>query len=127
MLKATLQQRPFLLLSHHHLSFSLSVSSSISLQRVYLLACLTSSVSFSLSITEISVISADYHIMCVCLLACLLVYESKVRYLPEEVKWVLWPCVLISSWTELHACVGGGQSVCVKHALTEDLCPARSV
>lgn len=40
--------------------------------------------------------------------------------MPEEEKWVLWPSVLISSWTELHACVGEGHSCCVKRALAED-------
>lgn len=44
------------------------------------------SLSFPLSVSKISAISADCHIVCVCLLACLLVYESKIRYVPEEVK-----------------------------------------
>lgn len=67
------------------LFFSLSVSASISAHHVRLFA--------SSSVSEISAISADCHIVCVCLLACLLVYESKVRYVPEEVKWILWPSV----------------------------------
>lgn len=105
------------------LFFPLSVSASISLFNVSV--CLSLPLllflSLSLFIAEISAISADCHIMCVCLLACLLVYDSKVRYVPKEVKWVLWPCVLVSSWTELHAFVGRGHSCRVKLALIEDL------
>lgn len=123
MLKATLQQRPFLLLSHHHLSFFPS-----NCVCFYLHVCLLASLAFSLylyppthcpPVPKISAISADCHIVCVCLLPCLLVHESKVRHVPEEVEWVLWPSVLISSWAELHACVGVGHSCCVKRALTE--------
>lgn len=117
MLKATLQQRPFLLLSHHHLSFFPHVC--FCLSSTCLSVCLFLRFSLSVCLSELSAISADCHIVCVCLLACFFVCESKVRHVPEEVKWVLWPSVLINSWTELHACVGGGHSCRVKRALTK--------
>lgn len=72
---ATFQQSPFLLLSHHHLSFGLYLS---------LLPCLSCFPCFSLAL--VSATSADCHIVCVGLLACLLVYESKVSHMPEEMK-----------------------------------------
>lgn len=59
------------------LFFPLSVSASISLQHVCWFASLASSVFLSFSVSEISAISADCHIVRVCLLACLLVRGTK--------------------------------------------------
>lgn len=56
--------------------------------RFFLCFSLCPSPSLSLSLSEISATSADCHIACVCL-CYLFVYESKVRYVAEEVKWLL--------------------------------------
>lgn len=112
-------------------SFSFTItSSSLSLHHCLLLSLFNMSVCFFLpqllslylAPSEISpALSADCHSVWVCLLASLFVCKSKVRYVPEEVKWVLWPSVLITSWTELRACAGRGHSCHVKRAPTEDL------
>lgn len=91
------------LFCYYHIIISLSVSICVCfyLSSTCLSACLFFCFSLPLSllllllslILEISAISADCHIVCVCLLACLFRYGFKVRQVPEEVKWVLLPSV----------------------------------